>query len=213
MAQLSKEQRRFLNSTTAQYAEHLDGAVDWLEGRGIKLDHARYEGLGVVAGDVPALHDGYRGRLCIPYITAAGVVSQSFRCLKDHDCKESGCVKYLKVKGVESTLYGVRSFDDAVDWIGICEGELDSLILRQIGLPAVAIPGATNWQEHWCNVFEDLSRVYVFADADTAGKKMYKHLADKLAMPVIKVELPSGEDVNSTYTKHGAEAILKRIKK
>lgn len=212
MPNLSKEQRALLESTASQYASHLHGAVEWLEGRGIDPDHARFEGLGVVV-DPPAVHEQYAGRIAIPYITEFGPVGFSFRCMEDHVCKENGHGKYLKPKGQEDTLYGVRSFDDATDWIAVCEGELDSLILRQIGLPAVSIAGAEVWKDHWPNVFEDLSRIYVFADADKAGEGLFQRLRDKLSMPVIKVKLPTGEDVNSTYLKYGADAILKRIKK
>lgn len=212
MSQLSKEQRKFLDSTASQYAEHLDEAAGWLGARGIDPDHARYEGLGVVTNP-PALHEQYRGRLSIPYITDFGVVNMTFRCLEDHNCKDHGHGKYLKTKGAESDLYGVRAFDDATDWIGICEGELDSLILRQIGIPAVSIPGAKTWKKHWPNVFEDLSRVYVFADGDDAGEGMFEHVRDNLSMPVLKVKLPKGEDVNSTFLKYGSRAIIERIKK
>lgn len=223
MAAPSAEQLRLLNDTASQYAEHLEDAAEWLAGRGIEMEHAAYEGLGVVRNP-PSVHQSYEGRLSIPYITKYGVVSMSFRCLKDHNCKATEiykkadgtpvyCKKYMKMAKQESTLYGVRSFTDAVDWIGVTEGELDSLILRQIGIPAVAIPGSTNWQNHWANVFEDLSRVYMFADADLAGEGLYDRLRDKLNVPVIKVRLPKGEDVNSTFQKYGAQAILDRIKK
>ncbi len=212
MAQLSREQRESLETTVSQYAEHLDDAAEWLAGRGIEMENARYEGLGVVRNP-PAIHEQYEGRLSIPYLTDFGPVAISFRCMQDHSCKEAGHGKYLKPKNQETTLYGVRSFDDATDWIGVTEGELDSLILRQMGIPAVAVPGATSWKEHWVNVFEDLSRIYVFADGDDAGRKMLGVFRDKLSMPVLKVTLPEGEDVNSTFLKYGAEGILKRIKK
>lgn len=210
---LSKEQRRFLESTASQYAEHIEDAEAWLEGRGVELENARYEGLGVVRNP-PAIHEQYEGRISIPYITDHGPVAIRFRCMKDHNCKEQGHGKYLSVKNGATTLYGVRSFDDATDWIGITEGEIDSIILRQIGIPAVAIPGASTWQDHWVNVFEDLSRVYVFADADASGEGLYKKLRDRLTgIQVLEVKLPQGEDVNSTFLKYGAEAIVKRIKK
>lgn len=212
MAALSKEQRAFLESTASQYAEHLDQAEEWLIGRGIDIDHARYEGLGVVVNP-PARHENQAGRLAIPYITDFGPVGITFRCLQDHSCKEHGHGKYSKEKNQPNELYGVRSFDDASDWIGVTEGELDSLVLRQIGIPAISIPGAQNWEDWWPNVFEDLSRIYVFADADDAGMKLYERLRDKLSMPVLRVKLPAGEDVNSTYLKYGADAIVKRIKK
>src|SRR6476646_5581178 len=138
MAQLSKEQRKLLESTASQYASHLPEAAEWLEARGIDLDHAAYEGLGVVAGDVTSVHIAYKGRLSIPYITDFGPVKMSFRCLKDHKCKETEispdpltgktryCSKYIKELGSTTGIYGVRSFDDATDWIGVTEGELDS---------------------------------------------------------------------------------------
>lgn len=212
MPALSKEQKEFLETTAETYASHLGDAEEWLEGRGIDLDHARFEGLGVVR-DQPAIHDGYRGRLAIPYITEYGVVAMVFRCLRNHKCKDEDCSKYLKVKGQGTHLYGVRSFDEATDWIAITEGEVDSLILRQIGIPAIAIPGAENWKDHWSNVLEDMSRIYVFADADDAGKKMWERVRDKVSLPVIRVKLPEGEDVNSTYVKYGAEGLLKRVRK
>lgn len=215
MAQLSRERKLFLESTASQYSEHLGDAAEWLVERGIDLGRAAYEGLGVVRNP-PALHASYEGRLAIPYVTQYGIVNMTFRCLQDHDCKANGHGKYRKLKGQESDLYGVRAFDDATDWIGVCEGELDSLILRQIGLPAISNPGAKNWKAHWPNVFEDFSRIYIFADGDTAGEGMYETFRDNLLKSntsVIKVALPPGEDVNSTYVKYGAESILKRIKK
>lgn len=212
MANLSKEQRKSLETTALQYASHLPEALGWLEGRGVTPEQASYEGLGVVR-DAPAIHEQYEGRLSIPYLTETGPVGLAFRCMRDHDCKELGHGKYLRPKNQEATLYGVRCFDDATDWIAVCEGEMDSLILRQIGLPAVSIPGSTTWKEHWENVFEDLSRIYVFADGDDSGNKMWESLRDKLSMPVLKVKLPAGEDVNSTFTRYGADAIIKRIKK
>jgi 5S rRNA maturation endonuclease (ribonuclease M5) len=218
MPNLSKEQRKSLETTAEQYASHLPEAADWLAGRGIEMANAEYEGLGVVRNP-PAVHEQYEGRLSIPYITDFGPVGLSFRCMQDHDCKSFGPDgsyrhgKYLRPKNQETTLYGVRSFDDATDWIAVCEGELDSFILRQIGIPAVAIPGASNWKDHWVNVFEDLSRIYVFADADASGAKLLDKIRDMLSMPVLEVKLPQGEDVNSTFLKYGADSILKRIKK
>ncbi len=219
---LSKESRAFLESATSQYQEHLDDAADWLRGRGIDLEHARSEGLGVVRNP-SALHQEYEGRLAIPYLTDCGPVNMSFRCLQDHVCREAkytgsdgkeyACPKYKKSVKAESDLYGVQSFDDATDWIAVCEGELDSLILRQIGIPAISNPGATNWNDWWPNIFEDLSRIYIFADGDAAGDKMFKMFRDRLKVPCVKVLLPKGEDVNSTFLKYGADAILSRVKK
>lgn len=206
MAALSKERRRFLESTTLQYQKNLSAAESWLAGRGIDLDRAQYEGLGVVT-DPPALHEDYRGMLAIPYLTESGPVNMVFRCIED------GCVhtyhgKYNKMHGWGANLYGMRTLRVADDWIAITEGEIDSIILRHIGIPAIAIPGAENWKSHWSNVLEDFSKVYVYRDGDAAGKDMFKRIRKELDLPVIEVDIPDDEDVNSLYLA-GAEKWLK----
>lgn len=209
---LSKEHRKFLEKATLQYAEHLDVAAEVLGARGIDLEHARSNGLGVVTNP-PAQHEQYRGRLAIPYLTDAGPVNMSFRCLKDHSCKDEGHGKYLKMEGWNANLYGVQCITWADEWIAVTEGELDALVLQQIGIPAIGIPGAQNWKDHWLNIFDDFSRVYVFADADAAGEAMFKKLHARMPTLAIHAKLPKGEDVNSTLVKYGADRIMAGIKK
>lgn len=219
---LSKEHRKFLEKATLQYAEHLDVAAEVLAARGIDLEHARSNGLGVVTNP-PAQHASYRGRLAIPYLTDAGPVNMSFRCLRDHKCKETvlyqkdgkdvTCVKMLKMEGWNSNLYGVQSIAWADEWIAVTEGELDALVLQQLGIPAVGVPGTGNWKDHWLNIFDDFSRVYVFADSDPAGETMFKKWAARMPTQAIHAKLPKGEDVNSTFVKYGAERVMAGIKK
>lgn len=215
MPALSKEQRRFLEATASHYQAHLEVLVPVLEARGVDLDHARAEGLGAVV-DPPDLHMEYATRLAIPYVTEFGVINMSFRCINPR-CEDDGHAtcggKYQKMRGWETNLYGVRSFRDADDWICVTEGELDSLILRQIGLPAVAIPGAKSWKSHWCNVFEDFSKVYVFSDGDSSGQKMFETVRDRLDMPVLNVPMKQGEDVNSSLLKYGPDYLLGKVKR
>jgi hypothetical protein len=212
MAGLSNEQRKLLERATLRYHDHLDEAAEVLAARGLDLDHARSSVLGVVRNPIPG-HEHLEGRLAIPYVTDAGPVNMNFRCLKDHDCKTvPDHVKYMMWKGLKSNLYNVQSFAHADEWIGVTEGEIDCLTLTQIGIPSVAIGGAKKWVPHWTNVFEDFSRVYVFTDGDSAGKEFGERVSDNV-QNVIRVRMDPGEDVNSTFVKQGAEAILKRIKK
>jgi DNA primase len=209
---LSKEHRKFLERATLQYAEHLDEAAEVLEARGIDLEHARSSGLGLVSSP-PAQHERYRGRLAIPYLTDAGPVNMSFRCIQDHSCKDEGHGKYMKMEGWNANLYGVQSITWADEWIAIAEGELDALVLHQIGIPALGVPGVGNWKDHWLNIFDDFSRIYVFADSDAAGDAMFKKWAARMPTQAIHAKLPKGEDVNSTLVKYGADRIMAGIKK
>lgn len=212
MAALSKEQKKFLERATLQYAPHLDDAAEWLEGRGLDLEFARSRGLGVVRGALPG-HERMEGYLCIPYLTDVGPVNLSFRCLQNHNCKETpNHSKYLKRKASPANLYGVQSADWAEEWIVVTEGEIDALIWQQIGVPAIGVPGAENWKEHWVNVFEDFSRVHLAEDGDDAGKNLWVTMSENLTN-VIRMRMPDGEDTNSMYLKAGKDYLLGRIKK
>lgn len=209
MSTLSKEQRRFLERATLQYAEHLDEAAGLLEARGLDLDLARSSGLGVVRNPLPG-HEWLEGRLVIPYLTDAGPVNLTYRCMEDHKCDGHG--KYIREKGLPGNLYNVQVIARADEWIAVTEGEIDALTLKQIGIPAIGIPGVEHWKDHWPHVFEDFSRVYLFEDGDDAGKKLYEKMSYELSN-VIRVKMPNDEDVNSMFRKSGAEYLIGRIKK
>jgi len=213
MPGLSKEQRRYLERATLQYAEHLGDAAEWLEARGLDLEFARSKGLGVVRNPLPG-HERMDGRLAIPYLTDAGPVAMVFRCLEPHNCKEVTGFhqKYDKRKGTEVRLYGVQVLDWADEWCVVTEGEIDALIWQQIGVPAVGISGSESWKEHYVNVFEDFSRVYLAEDGDNAGKDLWTSMSENLTN-VIRMKMPDGEDSNSMFLKAGKDYLLGRIKK
>ncbi len=212
MPKLSNERRKFLKRATLQYQDHLDDARVFLEKRGIDPEFARSVGLGVVRSP-EALHQDYEGRLAIPYITDAGPVQMAFRCLKDHDCKYEKCIKILRPKGWPNRLYGVQAMDQADDWIAVAEGEIDAMILQMIGIPAVGVPGSEVFKDHWVNVFEDFSRVYMFADGDQAGNDMISKWRDRIETAIIDAQMPWKEDVNSMYLSDGEDFLLGKIRK
>lgn len=202
------EQRNLLEAATARYEEALPLAAGYLAGRGFSEETALSFRLGVV--DDPQTGDEqYRGRLSIPYITPTGIVGIRFRCMVDHDCKPSGCTKYLQKAGARTHLYNVSAFPEADDWIGISEGELDSAILRQCGIPAVGVPGATNWKPHYSKIFEDYRRVYTFADGDKAGREFGDKLSSEIG--ALTIGMPDGHDVNSAYMEFGEEFLRSKI--
>lgn len=210
MGMLSKPQRDLLERATLQYSMNLDVAADYLASRGIDLEVARSNALGVVVDPVPG-HEGLVGRLAIPYLTNAGPVNMNFRCIKNHVCKESACHKYENLKGAGTNLYGVQYLDDAGDWIAVAEGEIDAISSNIAGIPCVGISGAKKWQDHWANIFEDFTRVYVWQEGDAAGKEFADGLVSKIG--AIRIALPQGEDVNSILVKQGPEALRNLVRK
>lgn len=209
MATLSKEQRKFLDQATMTYLAHLDLAGEWLAGRGIDLEHARRNGLGVVAEPLRT-HEAARGRLAIPYLTTSGTMAMTFRCMGDHDCKERDHSKYWKPSGTRTSLYGVMYYDEAEDFIAVTEGELDALTLQQVGIPALGVPGASNWQAHWTSVLQDFATVYIFSDGDKSGQDFAKRVMTEYDRAV-NIRMPDGEDVNSVFVKYGKDFLLEKV--
>jgi len=213
---LSKEQRQYLERAWAEYSPYLADAAEWLEGRGVSLEFAASRGLGVVRNPLPG-HEPARGYLAIPYLTDKGPVNFNFRCIQDHNCKEiPHHSKYWKRKGSPVNLYGVQAVSWADDWIVVTEGEIDALIWQQIGVPALAVPGAENWKDYWANLLEDFSRVYLAEDGDNAGKDLWIAMSEHIDQGntmVVRMRMPDGEDTNSMYLKQGKDYLLGRIKK
>ena len=160
--------------------------------------------LGVV-WEPEAGHEQYKGRLSIPYITKTGVVDLRFRSL-DPAVEP----KYMGMTGAETKMYNVTDIERAGDWIGVCEGELDTLTLSAlVGIPCVGVPGANSWKKHYTRLLADFERIFVFADGDQPGKEFATGLSKELPVTIISME--DGEDVNSCYVKYGSDYIKKKI--
>jgi DNA primase len=200
----SNSQKELLGKATKSYAESIHLAEGYLASRGIPLEVARLAQLGVVA-EPEVGHEAYTGRLSIPYITKTGVVDLRFRSL--NPAVEP---KYMGMTGAETRMYNVLDVERAGDWIGVCEGELDTLTMsRCVGFPCIGVPGANSWKKHYTRLLADFERVFVFADGDQPGREFASSLAREL--PVTVVGFEDGADVNSVFVERGAEYILEKI--
>jgi len=197
-------QKELLGRAADRYAASIYQAEDYLKSRGIPMETARLARLGVVV-EAEVGHEAYQGRLSIPYVTKTGVVDLRFRSL--NPAVEP---KYMGLTGADTKMYNVLDIERAGDFIGVCEGELDTLTMSScVGIPCVGVPGANSWKKHYTRLLADFERVYVFADGDQPGKEFATSLAREL--PVTVVQFPDGEDVNSFYIANGAEAIRQKI--
>jgi len=203
LAKQHLSQKELLEKATLNYAGSINLAHDYLAKRGITPQIARQVRLGVV--EHPEVgHELFAGRLVIPYITKTGVVDLRFRSL-DPAVEP----KYLGMDGAKTKLYNVKDVEKAENWIGVCEGELDTITLSYcVGIPCVGVPGANSWKPHYTRVLSDFERVYVFADGDQAGTEFARSLAREL--PVTIVQLPEGQDVNSAYCAYGKGYLLEK---
>jgi DNA primase len=209
----SSEQRLLLEQAASQYQQDLaadTAAQEYLMNRGFGPEAAGTFRLGVVRTPLIG-HERYAGRLAIPYLTPEGPVNFRFRCLQQHSCKEAEHGKYVGLEGFETNLFNVLDLKKPGDAVCVTEGELDAITLSICGLPAVAVPGATNWKKHFSRCLDDFARVYVFGDPDDAGKGLNKRLiSDVRATPV---RMPKGMDVNDVYREQGAAGVRRLIER
>ena len=200
----SQLQKELLGKATSKYAESISLAGDYLQSRGITKEVALRARLGVVEEPEPG-HEQYVGRLSIPYVTKTGVVDLRFRSL--NPAVEP---KYMGMVGSDTRMYNVLDIEAAGDWIGVCEGELDTLTLsRLVGIPCVGVPGANSWKKHYTRLLADFERVFVFADGDAPGREFAASLAREL--PVTTISFGDGEDANSVFVKYGADYIRDKM--
>lgn len=216
MQKPSSTQLAFLMEATSRYHHSLSGsrAEEYLESRGLKGEDLRKFRLGVVDDPMPG-HDMYKGWLAIPYMRWSPgqgwtVITMRFRCLEDHDHGRHG--KYMAHPGSQIHIYNTLAVLGSNDEICICEGEIDAITASIHGLPSVGIPGRENWKSHFYRMFVGYEKIYILADGDQAGKDFAYDVVKTLPKARI-INMPEGEDVNSTAKKFGVNAILKRMGK
>lgn len=173
-------------------------ALDYLRGRGLEDDTILDAELGLVPDDAPK----YRGWLAIPYKDGQGRWRTTrYRTLPPSD------KAYRSEKGGVKHLYNVAAVESPT--VAVCEGEFDSLILTQLGVPAVALPGVNTWQREWRYLFRNCDLVYVIVDhaprdkeeARSAERRAANSLRATIGLvaDVEVVELPEGMDVTDLY--------------
>lgn len=181
-----------MQETASRYHDRLarnPGVIQYLSQRGITQAIADEYMLGIC-------DDIHKGWLSIPYLRKHGTVWFNYRRM------DEGKPKY--VASGKRHLYNTAALDqaDMTGTVAICEGELDAIVATALcGVPAVGVPGATQWtgNPHWRELFVGYQRVWVLADPDEAGLGLASAILESLPRARL-VDLPG--DVNETYLKH-----------
>jgi len=201
---LGYEQRLSLESATATFQGALADspqAVGYLQGRGISRDTATQFRLGFVREPLDGF-ERFVGWISIPYVCGEGhVVGIKFRSLSDEG------QRYDIPGGQRTRLFNPAALLTAGAIICVTEGEFDAMILTQIGLQAVGVPGTNTWKSHHWRMLEGFHRVVLFRDNDEAGSVLENELKNT-NLPVVVVHPRGGKDVTISYMAgHGDELI------
>jgi hypothetical protein len=211
---LSSSQREALELATSSYQGTLSAEVeDYLSERGIQWDAAVTYRLGEVSEPQPG-HNRFRGMLALPYLDKdRSPLTLRFRCTKAHNHRELHHGKYNSVHGDVVRMFNVGAIHRATERnedICVTEGELDAIVLEQIGLHAVALPGATTWQYYHARMLAGFDRVWLFTDPDDEGEALQGRMLQAMRQ-ARAVRLTLG-DVGETFLQGGPDALLDLMK-
>ncbi len=162
--------------------------IDRLRAKGFNHQELKSAGLFTTKDnkDYPLFWD----RLILPYQQRGNVVS-----IRGKQLAAGGNV--IQAKDTSIQLYGADNLIGHKE-LYICEGEMDVMLLDQLGYPACGIPGALSFQDHWKPWFEAARRVFICLDADDAGRQGAHKIKAALGQKAKIVELPVPDGEKST---------------
>lgn len=138
------------------------------------------------------------GRLIIPYLKDGYVQTVRGRVLDDSE------PKYKSLPGSTSGPYHLNL--DLSKPIYICEGEIDAILMNQLGYQSIGFPGVTTVQSHLETILK-FPKIYLALDGDQAGRAAAKKLLAKLPEAFL-VDLPEEpKDICDYLNAFGPESL------
>jgi len=143
--------------------------------------------------------------ICIPVRDAEGDV-MFFKLRRDPGDKKN-LVKYkFYPQGSESSIFGLDKLKDYKNYVIICEGEFDCMLLRSKGINAItSTAGSGTFKDEWIDKISHIKKVFICFDNDEAGKKGARNLILKLIHTkheVFSIDLPEnmeGKDISDYF--------------
>lgn len=162
------------------------------------LGHAKKDILdtGLVYEREGRVVESFQRMVTIPYLVTGNVVTIRGRAWPYE--KDDKRPKYKSLPGSETRL-----FNSDYTWhqreLFATEGEMDAMVLEQLGFPAVGIPGAASWQDSWDGYFSEARRVYAIFDRDVAGSKGLTKMEERFGSKIRAIHLsPEGMKIDPT---------------
>lgn len=116
-----------------------------------------------------------------------------------------GRAKFINLSKIKKPIYNEQLLSriDNGTVVHICEGVPDAIVMESFGFQAVAVLGATAFQESYVDLFKK-SRVRVVSDGDSAGRMFWESIRKvfrKRGVRIEQVRAPDNMDVGDVACK------------
>lgn len=150
---------------------------------------------------------GYDGeRLTIPIYDSKGVCVN----IRRHHPKKGASIKTLSYQPGYGSLRLFPVENIKADEIVLCEGELDAMLMCQLGFNAMSVTGgAGSWKKGWEEHFKGKT-VYVLYDIDKAGRegsviicRFLSNYCKELRNVLLPITTPANADITDYVVTYG----------
>lgn len=168
--------------------------MEYLHGRGVTDETLKAFRIAEEPGDIHfrRLEDN-PGTIVFPYLREDELIAVKYLALD----RPNGKKQIMAEKNCEPCLFGWQALNPVSRSVIICEGEIDAMILHQIGAQALSVPaGASNhdWVIGEYQSLERFDEIFLCFDSDEAGKKGLAKLIDRLGRHRCRViDLPHND--------------------
>jgi len=180
-------------------------AKDFFEER--KID------LGIVADNQITVE---RGALVFPYFHNGEVVMVKYR---------GAGKRFWSSKNPFMVFYNSHKLTKNMEFVAVCEGEVDCLALESIGVPATSVPNgapspsATTFSDldqsfrNSGEAFDGIKKIILATDGDAPGRRLEEELARRFGKERCwRVIWPEGcKDANDVLIKYGTEMLVECV--
>lgn len=188
-----KEFRSYPSKTTATVQPC--NLENYAEAKGLPVEFLQNQGL---------RDQKYQGALAvrIPYRGVDGAENAvRFRIALEKSAE--GDDRFRWRTGSKAGLYGLWKLEGIrkAGYVVLVEGESDAQTLWYHGIPALGIPGASNWKPEFAEYLEGVERIYVVIEPDQGGSVLREKLAGCVAIKdrLYLVDLAEHKDASGLY--------------
>jgi len=155
------------------------------------IDEGELNSWGVT--DAPWYQGG--AAVCISYMDAGGTeIARRFR--QRLSKAPGGDDRFRWKAGTKVQPYGLWRLPSArkAGRVVVVEGESDAHTLWHHDIPALGIPGASNWKPAYAEHLKDIDKVFIIEEPDEAGAKFIETVGASLGERLFVVRLPDAKD-------------------